>query len=129
MASQIFPTNFILIIFSDSCMEIANIFINSTKYSEIMPWLMEQKIFCVKTYYEAKSFKIVQARYNRKFNFNTFPIKSQIFKLFKNFKAYGTCEDRRATGYSPCGSSITIRTPENVTRVQESVGRIPTTSL
>ena len=25
-----------------------------------MPWSMEQKIFCVKTYYETKSFQIVQ---------------------------------------------------------------------
>ena len=28
--------------------------------------------FCVKTYHETNSFKIVQARYRRKFNFNTF---------------------------------------------------------
>jgi hypothetical protein len=94
-----------------------------------MAWLMGQKIFCVKTYYETKSFKIVQARYKRKFNFNTFLSRNQIFKLVKNFEAYGTCEDRRATGSSPCGHSITIRTPENVTRVQESFGRSPTTSL
>ena len=33
-----------------------------------MLWMMEQ-IFCVKTYYETKSFKIVQARDSWKFNF------------------------------------------------------------
>ena len=73
-----------------------------------MPWTMEQKIFCVKTYYETKSFKIVQARYRRKFNFNTFPNRSQILKLIKNFEAHGTCEDRRAKGSSPSGPPITI---------------------
>ena len=73
-----------------------------------MPWTMEQKIFYVKTYYETKSFKIVQARYRRKFNFNTFPNRSQILKLIKNFEAHGTCEDRRAKGSSPSGPPITI---------------------
>ena len=48
---------------------------------------MEQKIFCEKTYYETKSFKIVQARYWRKFNFEIFPKRSQIFELVKNFEA------------------------------------------
>ena len=90
-----------------------------------MPWSMEQKIFCVKTYYEMKSFQIVQARFRRKFSFNKFPNRSQIFKLVKKFETHGTCGDRRVTGSSPSGPPITIRTPDNVTRVQESVGRSP----
>jgi len=91
----------------------------------MMPWSMEQKIFCVKTYYETKSFQIVQARFRRKFSFNKFPNRSHIFKLVKKFETHGTCEDRRVTGSSPSGPPITIRTPDNVTRVQESVGRSP----
>ena len=95
----------------------------------MMPWSMEQEIFCVKTYYETKSFQIVQARFRRKFSFNKFPNRSQIFKLVKKFETHGTCGDRRVTGSSPSGPPITIRTPDNVTRVQESVGRSPSKSL
>ena len=94
-----------------------------------MPWSMEQKIFCVKTYYETKSFRIVQARFRRKFSFNQFPNRSQIFKLVKKFEAHGTCGDRRVAGSSPSGPPITICTPDNVSRVQESVGRSPTECL
>ena len=94
-----------------------------------MPRSMEQKVFCVKTYYETKSFRIVQARFRRKFSFNQFPNRSQIFKLVKKFKAHGTCGDRRVAGSSPSGPPITIRTPDNVSRVQESVGRSPSKSL
>ena len=94
-----------------------------------MPWSMEQKIFCVKTYYETTSFQIVQARFRRKFSFNKFPNRTQIFKLVKKFETHGTCGDRRVTGSSPSGPPITIRTPDNVTRVQESVGRSPSKSL
>ena len=65
-----------------------NILIYLIKYSEIIACIMEQ-IFYVKTYYETKSFKIVQARYREKFNFNTFPNRTQIFGLIKNFEAYG----------------------------------------
>ena len=75
----------------------------------MMPWSMEQKIFCVKTYYETKSFQIVQARFRRKFSFNKFPNRSQIFKLVKTFETHGTCGDRRVTGSSPSGPPITIR--------------------
>ena len=60
--------------------EIVNILIYSIKYSEIILWMIEEKIFCVKTYYE-RLFKIVQARYKRKFNFNTFPNRNQIFQI------------------------------------------------
>ena len=45
----------------------------------------EAEVFCVKTYDESTSFKIVQVRYRRKFNFK-FPNKSHIFKLVKNFE-------------------------------------------
>ena len=94
-----------------------------------MPWSMEQKIFCVKTYYETKSFRIVQARFRRKFSFNQFPNRSQIFKLVKKFEAHGTCGDCRVAGSSPSGPPITICTPDNVSGVQESVGRSPSKSL
>ena len=65
-----------------------------------MLWTMEQKIFCMKTYYKTKSSKIVHARYKRKFNLKSFPNRSQIFKLVKKFKAHSTYKDHRAMGSS-----------------------------
>ena len=94
-----------------------------------MHWAMEQKVFCVKTFYEMKFFQIVQARFRRKFSFNQFSNRSQIFKLVKKFEAHGTCGDRRVAGSSPSGPPITIRTPDNVSTVQESVGRSLSKSL
>jgi len=49
--------------------------------------------------------------------------------LVKKFETHGTCGDRRVTGSSPSAPPITIRTLDNVTRVQESVGRRPSKSL
>ena len=72
-----------------------------------MPWSMEQKIFCLKTYYETKSFQIVQARFRRKFSFNKFPNRSQIFKLVKKFETHGTCGDHNYDlRYVECQSLI-----------------------
>ena len=105
--SQIFPVDFILFLFLDYCWEIVNILTYLLKYREIMTLTMEPKIFCVTTYYETKSFKIVWTRYRRKFNFITFPNRSQIFKLVKNSEAHGSCEDHGAMISSPCGPLIT----------------------
>ena len=49
--------------------------------------------------------------------------------MVKKFETHGTCGDRRVTGSSPSGPPITIRTPDHVTRVQESVGRSSSKSL
>ena len=94
-----------------------------------MTWTTEQKVFCVKKYYETKSFKTVQARFRRQFDFHHYPNKSEIFKIVRNFEAYGTVEDRRKAAQSPAGAPITVRTPENVDRVRHSVGRSPSKSL
>ncbi len=58
----IFLVDFILFLFPGYYWEIVYILIYLTKYSEVTSWGMEQ-IFCVKIYYESKSFNIVQARY------------------------------------------------------------------
>ena len=71
-ASQIFLVDSIIFLFSNYGRKIINILIYSTKYSEIMPWTMEQKMFSRKTYYETKSFKTIQAIYRKKVNFNKF---------------------------------------------------------
>ena len=66
-----------------------------------MLWTMKQKIFWEKTYYETKFSKIFQLRYRRKFNFEEFLNRSNIFKLYKSFEAHETCEDRWATSSTP----------------------------
>ena len=78
------------ILFSNYFWELVNILIYSTKYSEIMPFLLD-------TFNKTNSSKIVHARYRRKFNFNKFPNGNQIFNLVKNFRAHGICADRWAT--------------------------------
>ena len=90
---------------------------------------MEQKIFSVKTNYESEFLKIVQARYWRKFNFNIFPNRSQMFELIKNFEDHNTFEIRLAMGSSPSMPPITIWTSKNVSRVQESVSQTLSRSL
>ena len=57
--------------------------------------MTKQKIFCAKTYYETKVFKIVLARYRRKF-VSKFLDRFHIFKSVKSFEARETCEDLTA---------------------------------
>ena len=45
-----------------------------------MPSMVEQ-VFCVETYLETKYFYTVQAIYRWKFNFDSYPNRSKIFKL------------------------------------------------
>ena len=42
---------------------------------------MEQKIFCVNSYYETKSFKIVQARYRKKVQFQHISKQESNFQI------------------------------------------------
>ena len=77
------------ILFSNCRRKIVNIFVNETKNSLIIPWLIKRKISRAKTYYETKTFKIFHARCRRKYSFNAFPARSQIFYLIKTFEADG----------------------------------------
>ena len=44
-----------------------------------MAWKIEKNCFFVKTCTEPKSYIAVQTRFRKKFNFNTYPDKSQMF--------------------------------------------------
>ena len=55
-----------------------------------MPWTREKKIFCVTTNLETKLFKTVLAKYLKKFNFNNYPEKSQIYHWVHKFQATGS---------------------------------------
>ena len=77
--SQLFSVDLILFLFLDYWWEIVNILIYLNKYSEIIPWTMD--LLCEDI--TKKSFKIVQARYRKKFNFNKFQTGIRIFKKFE----------------------------------------------
>ena len=54
-----------------------------------MPWTKEEKIFCVTTYLETKSFKTVQAKFHREFNLTTITRKTKFIDGYTNFKPQG----------------------------------------
>ena len=82
-------------------------------------------MFCVTTYFETKSFKNVQTKYRRQFNFNHYPDKKQIFRWVAKFKATGTVHNLNERVSPSIGAKVTARTPENVDAVRDSVGRSP----
>ena len=69
--------------------------------------MMEQKIFCVNTYYKTKCFKIVQAKYRRKFNFLTFLNRSLTLKLMAlvKIKRQQVAQSAGAAEYTDCFSA------------------------
>ena len=66
-----------------------------------MPWTKEEKIFCVTIYLATKSFKTVQAKFRRKFNFNNYPQKSQIYRWAHKFQATGSLNNLNKKGETP----------------------------
>ena len=89
-----------------------------------MAWKLEEKIFCVTTYIETKSYKTVQTRFRRKFNFNTSPGKSQIFLWHRNFQIYGTVNKRSKKLENPSsGRKLSARSADNVEASRVSVGQ------
>ena len=87
------------------------------------------KTFCVTLYLETKSLKTVQARYHR-FNVNNFPHKFQSTCWVKKFKDTGTLIKSTKKGQkSTSGRKLTVRSPENVDTVRDSVGWSPKKSL
>ena len=88
-----------------------------------MPWTREEKIFCVITYFETSSFKTVQAKFRKKFNFNH-PQKSQIYRWVHKFQTTGTVNNLNIKAENPTsGRKLTARCPDNVDAVRDSVGR------
>lgn len=53
----------------------------------------------------------------------------QIYRWVKKFETAGTINDMREKSRSRVGRKLTVRSPENIARVQESVGRSPKKSL
>ena len=91
-----------------------------------MPWTREEKICCVITYLEIKSFKTVQAKFRRKFNFNNYLRKSQIYCRAHKFQAIGSVDSLSKKEENPrSGRKFNSKCPDNVDAVRDSVGRRP----
>ena len=91
-----------------------------------MPWTKDEKIFCFTTYLETKSFKTVQAKFCRKFNFNNYPRKSQIYHWVHEFQATGSINNLNKKAENLRSSrKLTARCHDNVDAVRDSVGRSP----
>ena len=89
----------------------------------------EKSIFLT-IYLETKPLKTVQVRYRRRFNFNNFPHKFQISRLVKTFNDTGILIKSTKKGQkSTSGRKLTVRSPENVDTVRDSVGWSPKKSL
>lgn len=88
-------------------------------------WPVNQRVFAVTAYIETKSVITVQRRFRAEFNIprrGRIPSRNTILQWFKKWKAHGTVCDRFA------GSSRSVRTPENIRRVEEAVTASPTRS-
>ena len=95
-----------------------------------MPSTREEKIFCPTTYLKTKSFKTVQAIFPRKFNFNNYPQKSQIYRKVHKLQATGSVNNlNKKPGNPISGRKLIARCPNNVDAVRDSVGRSSKKSL
>ena len=103
VASQIFP---VLFLFGD--WKIVNIFLCSKMAKSCLRW-WNRWSFVWKQMTKLRLSRLFKQE-RRKFNFNLFLNRSQIFKLVKNFDAHRTCKSRRCS--SPSVRLITIRTSE-----------------
>ena len=111
-----------------SDLKIANY--NNYQSSITMLWTGEENIFCITTYLETKSFRTVQAKFRRKFNYNNYPQKSQIYHLVHKFQATGLVNNLNKKVENPrSGRKLTARCPDYVDVVRDSVGRYQKKSL
>ena len=89
-----------------------------------MPWTKVENIFCVMTYLETESFKTVQTEFCRKFIFNNYPQKNQIYRRAHKFQATGSVNNLNKKAETPSsGRKRTARPPDNVNAGRDSVGR------
>ena len=94
-----------------------------------MPRTREETIFCITTYLETKSFKIVRAKFCRKSNFNNYPQKSQIYHWVHKFKPTGSVNNNKKAENLRSGRKLTARYPDNVDTVRDFVRRSQKMSL
>ena len=101
------------------------VYYNNYQSSIIIAMDKRRKIFCI-TYLNIKSFKTVQAKFSRKFNFNNYPQKSKIYRWVHKFQATGSLNNpnKKAENRRP-SRKLTTRCHDNVDAVRDSVKRSP----
>ena len=88
------------------------------------------EIFWVTTYSGTNSFKTVQAKFRKKFNFNKHPQKSQIYRCLHKFQTTGSVNNLNKKAENPRSDrKLTARCPDDVDVVRDSVRRNPKKSL
>ena len=93
-----------------------------------MPWTVEEKTFCVESYFETKSMVAVQARFKRNFRYAD---KKLMYRWVQKFRAHRTILNLNTKGnrttYS--GRPKSSRSQANIDAVRDSVGHSPRKSL
>ena len=88
-----------------------------------MAWSIQEKTFCVETYFETKSFCAVQRRFRRKSQCRHYPDKRLIHLWAQKFREHWTVLNVNAKGkrvtYS--GRSKSARSEENIDAIRDSV--------
>ena len=96
-----------------------------------MAWSIQEKTFCVETYFENKSFCAVQRRFRQKFQCRHYPDKSLVHRWAQKFREHGTALNLNVKGkrdtYS--GQPKSARSQENIDAIRDSIGRSPRKSL
>ena len=93
-----------------------------------MPWTREEKVLCVTSYLETKSFSTVQAKFRKNIIFNNYPQKSDFFSWVRKFQAPGSVNNLKKKAHNPrfC-RKWTTKYPDSVDLVRDSVGSNPKT--
>ena len=86
-------------------------------------WEKTEKIFCVTIIWRQNHSKL-QAKFRRKFNFNNYPQKSQMYRWVHKFQATGSVSNLIMKVENPCsGRKLIPKCPDNVDVMRDSVGR------
>ena len=89
-----------------------------------MPWTNEQKYFVSLFIWQRYHSKRCKQNVRRKFNFNNYPQKSQIYRWAHEFQATGSLNNLNKKGETPrSGRKLTARFPDNMDAMRDSVGR------
>ena len=88
-----------------------------------------RKIFCV-IYLERKLFKIVPAKFRRRFSINNYPQKNQIYRWVHKFQVSESVNNlNKKVEKNRLVRKLTSRCPDNEDAVKDSVGKNPKKSL
>ena len=78
-----------------------------------MPWTREEKYFASQFIRKQKSFKTVQAKFLKKFNFDYYSQKRQIYRWVLKFQATGSVNNfNKMTEYPRSNRKLTARSPD-----------------